>query len=159
KTIELTQGPGTGIVLDPTRPRDLFNRFWLIKAVQDIGGGNVALTLQNPSAVNPGLPNVTAPTAATRYAVTSPSVNSFADERQSIDYTMVFDNDSVASENGALTSSTGNVLSFAAVNATTDTMTVRTADLQAIAALNNNLALLVGRALEITVGPGLARAW
>src|SRR5262249_41479942 len=31
--------------------------------------------------------------------------------------------------------------------------------LQAIAALNNNLALLVGRALEITVGPGLARAW
>src|SRR6185369_5794298 len=120
KTIELTEGPGTGVILDANSPSDLFNRFWLILAVQDLGNGKTVLTLQNPSAVNPSLANVTAPvTGQTKFAVTNLSVNFFADEKKSIDYTMVFDNDSVANENGALTSSTGNVLSFTPVNGTT----------------------------------------
>jgi len=61
KTFELTQGPGTGVVLDAGRPRDLFDRFWLILDVQDLGGGLVKLKLQNPTLVNPSLANVTAP--------------------------------------------------------------------------------------------------
>ena len=39
KTIELTKGPGTDVILDATRPRDLYDRFWLIKQIIDIGGG------------------------------------------------------------------------------------------------------------------------
>ena len=31
--MELSQGPGTDVVLDPTRPEDLFNRFWLIEKI------------------------------------------------------------------------------------------------------------------------------
>src|SRR5207247_4167780 len=86
KTIELTEGPGTGVLLDPSSPRDLFNRFWVILDVVDLGGGLVKLKLQNPSAVDPSQPNVTKPTSATKYAVTSLSVNFFADEKKSIDY-------------------------------------------------------------------------
>jgi|GEM_PF-6918000 len=159
KTIELTQGPGTGIVLDPSDPYSLFNRFWLINGVTDLGNGQVQLTLQNPTRVDPSQPNVTAPTSATKYAVTSLSKNFFDDPRKDINFLMVFDNDSVASENGALTSSTGNVLSFAPVSGATDQMTVNTVDLQAIQSINNNLNLLIGRTLNISVGPGLGRTW
>ena len=30
KTLELSKGPGTGVILDPSRPQDVFDRFWLI---------------------------------------------------------------------------------------------------------------------------------
>ncbi len=55
KTFELTEGPGTGVVLDAGRPRDLFDRFWLIKEVQDVVGDSSSklLKLQNPTAVDP----------------------------------------------------------------------------------------------------------
>ena len=121
--------------------------------------GNVRLTLQNPSTVDPGLPNVTAPDATTEYAITSLSINFFADERKQVDYLFVFDEDSVADDTGALTSADGAVLDFAA--GATDTMTVDTAALQAVARLSNltDLSALAGRRLEITVGPGTGRAW
>jgi Ca2+-binding RTX toxin-like protein len=159
KTIELTKGPGTGVILDPTRPLDLFDRFWLITAVQDLGNGNTKLTLQNPSMVDPGQPNVTAPNSTSEFAVTSLSVNFFADEKQQVDYTFVFDEDSVADDSGALTSADGNVIGFAPVNGMTDTMTVETQDLLALGLPNNDPNILVGRKIEITVGPGLGRVW
>src|SRR5205807_1955927 len=119
----------------------------------------VQLKLQNPTAVDPRQPNVTAPTSATKYAVTSLSVNFFADPRTDINFMMVFDNDSVADDMGALSSSTGGVLSFAPVSGATDQMTVNTADLQAIQSINNDLSQLIGRMIDVTVGPGLGRTW
>jgi hypothetical protein len=117
--------------------------------------------LQNPSIVDPGLSNVMAPTAASEYAVTSLSINFFADEREQVDFAMVFDEDSVADDEGALTSSDGNVLAFTPGNDTTDLMTVETGDLLAVARVLgfNDLSSLVGSRLEITVGPGLTRTW
>ena len=47
-TLEMTQGPGTGIVLDPALPLNLYDRFWLILDAHDNGDGTTLLTLQNP---------------------------------------------------------------------------------------------------------------
>src|SRR5205823_803981 len=80
KTIELTQGPGTGVLLDVNKPRDLFDRFWMITDVQTIAGdsAHMKLVLQNPSQVDPSLLRSTAssstsagtqPTTATKYAI------------------------------------------------------------------------------------------
>ncbi len=104
KTLELTKGPGTGIVLDPLQPRNLYDRFWLITALVDIGGGKTQLTLQNPSQVDPGNLAVIAPDSTTSFAVTSLSINFFADERQQVDYMFVYDQASVADKTGAMTS-------------------------------------------------------
>ncbi|WP_283806368.1 LEPR-XLL domain-containing protein [Bradyrhizobium sp. cf659] len=161
KTLELTQGPGTGVVLDPSRPRDLFDRFWLIKAVDTIAGdpAHMRLKLQNPSAVDPASPSVTAPSVLSKYAITNLSPNFFADEREQVDFTTVFDEDSVADDTGRLTSADGNVLGY---DAAANTMTVETADLQALAkllAIPNLETGLVGRTLQVTVGPGLDRVW
>jgi hypothetical protein len=159
KTIELTKGPGTDVILDPTRPRDLFDRFWLITQIIDIGGGKSQLKLQNPTMVDPGQPNVTAPTTATEFAITSLSVNFFVDERTSVDYTTVFDQDSVANDTGTLTSSDGNVLSFTPSGGATETMTIQTSDLQHLDLPNNDFNNLVGKTIEITIGPGKGRKW
>jgi outer membrane protein OmpA-like peptidoglycan-associated protein/Ca2+-binding RTX toxin-like protein len=178
KTLELSQGPGTDVMLDPTRPEDLFNRFWLIekidvKVVGDpddkVNGqtdDQVELTLRNPSTVDPDQldPEAAVPTEDTSWAVTSLSVNFFADEREQVDYMFVFDDDSVANDKGALTSSDGAVQSFIESNGspdTLDTMVVETGALQAVAKLDDikELNLLKERRLEITVGPGLDRAW
>src|SRR5262249_46183952 len=133
KTLELSKGPGTGVILDPSRPRDLFDRFWLINNLVDLNNGNVQLTLQNPSTVDPAQPNVTAPDATTEYAITGLSINFFADERKQVDYLFVFDEDSVADDTGALTSADGAVLDFTA--GSPDVMTVDTSALQAVAKL------------------------
>ena len=54
----------------------------------------------------------TAPTSATKYAITSLSANFFAKETEQIDYLFVFDDDSVGDDNGALTSADGVVREF-----------------------------------------------
>ena len=163
KTFELTEGPGTGVVLDAGRPRDLFDRFWLIKEVQDVVGDSSSklLKLQNPTAVDPTLPNVIAPTTASKFAITNLSVNFFADERTQVDYTTVFDEDSVANDKGRLTSADGNVLAFQAVDGTTDKMTVETGDLLALNTLlgYQDFAWMTGKTLTVTVGPGIDRTW
>ncbi|MCH5375611.1 MAG: hypothetical protein JJ992_16695, partial [Planctomycetes bacterium] len=159
KTIEMSSGPGTGVVLDPRRPEDLFDRFWLIVGVEDLLNGNVRFTLQNPSLVDPGQSDVTAPDTTSKYAITSLSLNFFADEREQVDYLFVYDDDSVADDEGALTSADGVVRSFAA--GAPATMQVETAALQAVAKLadTNDLQTLVNRRIEITVGPGQGRSW
>jgi Ca2+-binding RTX toxin-like protein len=160
-TLELSSGPGTGVVLDATRPGDLFDRFWLIVEIDDtVGGGEVELTLQNPSLVDPSLTNVIAPTVETEFAITSLSVNFFADEREQIDFLFVYDNDSVANDVGTLTSSDGAVQSF---DAGTNTMIVETSALQAVAKQidpdSTDINLLLGLDLDITVGPGVGRSF
>src|SRR4029077_13191046 len=77
KTIELSTGPGTGVVLDPAFPQNLFDRFWVITdlVVQVVGNPDtqangekndlVVLTVLNPSVVDPSLPAVTAPLPGT----------------------------------------------------------------------------------------------
>ena len=168
KTLELSSGPGTGVVLDSNRPEDVFDRFWLINDIVALGNGNVRLTLQNPSLVNPSLTSVvTAPQTASsltpsKYAITSLSVNFFADEREQIDYLFMFDDDSVANDDGALTSADGVVRSFTPAVGTTETMVVETAALQAVANLSVTpigIGDLVNRRIEISVGPGQGRAW
>src|SRR5688500_7393374 len=157
KTVELTEGPGTGVILDASRPRDLFNRFWLIVSYTVVGD-KVVLTLQNPTMVDPGLQNVTPPDGTTKFAITNLSINFFADEKEQVDYTFVYDNDSVANGSGARTSATGNVLNYNA-GGSADSLVVETQDLLAIGLTGNNLNLLLGRTLEITVGAGLFRVW
>ena len=61
-------------------------------------------------------------------------MNFFADEREQVDYLFVFDDDSVANDDGALTSADG-VGARLHAGAATDTMTVETAALQAVAKL------------------------
>src|SRR5262249_12060689 len=100
KTLEMTKGPGTGVVLDLARPGDRFDRFWLITAVNNLGNSQTVLSLQNPSLVDPGLANVTAPTSASEYAITSLSVNFFAAEKDQVDFSNVFDQDSIANNQG-----------------------------------------------------------
>ena len=177
RTLELSEGPGTGVVLDPLRPEDKFDRFWLINKVVPIVDGDsdstndlVELTLQNPSLVDPGKMNVTAPAAGTTtYAITSLSVNFFADEREQVEYLFVFDEDSVANDKGRLTSSDGAVQSFTPSLGSTESMVVETSALQAVLKLDavtvedqTNVNRLVGRRLEITVADdvaGIGRAW
>ncbi|CAM5793933.1 LEPR-XLL domain-containing protein [Rhizobacter fulvus] len=155
KTLELSSGPGTGVVLDPSRPDDRFDRFWQITELTEIGGGLVRLKLLNPSIVNPGTANVTAPTTDSQYAITSLSANFFAKESEQVDYLFVYDNDSVANENGALSSADGVVRGFDAANLK---LLVEAAALDAVAKLDPG-APLVGRRIEISVGPGLGRSW
>ena len=148
--------------LDSSRPSDRFDRFWLITAVQVGVPGNsnlVRLTLKNPTAVDPTLPNVTAPNAQSEYAITSLSANFFADEREQVDYLYMFDNDSVANDQGVLTSSDGAVLAF---DGNTSTMQVETTALQAVVDLiGTDFAGLVTQhqRLEITIGSGVGSAW
>ncbi|MBI3896328.1 MAG: hypothetical protein HY313_10415 [Acidobacteria bacterium] len=160
KTLQLTEGPGTGVVRDPSRPQELFNRFWLITAVQDIAGdpAHKKLTLQNPSVIDPASAGMTAPTAASKYAITALSVNFFADERQEVDLATIYDEDSVANDVGRLTSADGAVLAF---DATTNKMTVAGDDLQAVRKLLGlaDVSQLVGRSLTVTVGPGVGATW
>ena len=161
KTLEMSKGPGTDIVLDLNRPEDKFDRFWRITKVEEAFEGDpnrVRLTLQNPTAVDPTQPNVTAPTSDSEYAITSLSVNFFADEREQVDYLFVYDTDSVAHDQGALTSADGVVLGF---DALTSQMTVETSALQRTAILLGlgDIEELKDRKLEITVGPGLGRLY
>jgi hypothetical protein len=161
KTLEMTKGPGVGVVLDATRPRDLYDRFWLITALE-VDGDEVTLSLQNPSAVNPavlgaaGTPVAWTDDQPVEYAITSLSVNFFADEREQIDYLFVFDEDSVADDVGALTSSDGSVRAFAGTQMTVETSALlRTLDLLGL----SDIADLEGLSIEITVGPGVGRKW
>ena len=165
KTLQMSGGPGTGIVLDPNRPRDKFDRFWLITSLEllpDDGEPStpelVRLVLQNPTAVDPTQPNVTAPDATSEYAITSQSLNFFADEREQVDYMFVYDTDSVADDVGALTSMDGYVLGFDAV---TSKMTVETSALQRVATLLKltTLQQLEGLQLTVTVGPGTGHVY
>ena len=160
KTLEMSKGEGTDVVLDPNRPEDKFDRFWLIRRVEmvpDDADPNtpqlVTLTLSNPAAVDPTQPNVTPPDTNSEYAITSLSVNFFADEREQVDYLFVYDNESVADDVGALTSADGVVRGF---DAFTGTMTVETSALQRTAELLGlgDLQQLEGRQLTVTVGPG-----
>jgi len=160
KTLELTKGPGTGIVLDPTQPRNLYDRFWLITEVHDQGDGTTLLTLQNPSQVDTSNSAVTAPNGTTSYAITSLSINFFADERRQVDTMFVYDQGSVADKTGRLTSSDGMVLGFTASLGATETMTLASVDLEAAAkAFTHGTDDLVGHTLRITAGPGLDRTW
>jgi Ca2+-binding RTX toxin-like protein len=166
KTVEMTKGNGVGAVLDPNRPRDFFDRFWLITAVNAAGvpisdatsdDTPIQLLLKNPSAVDPTLLNSQdVPDADSEYAITGLSVNFFADEREQVDYLFVYDEDSVADDVGALTSADGVVLGYSA-----GSMVVERSALQrAIALLGlTDLDQLAGRKLEITVGPGTGRSW
>lgn len=164
KTLEMSKGAGTDVVLDPSRPDDKFDRFWLIVAlveVTDEAPGDpqlVTLTLQNPTAVDPTQPNVTAPDSSSEYAITSLSVNFFADEREQIDYLFVYDDDSVADDTGSLTSADGVVRGF---DSLTSTMVVDTSALQAVAELLGvqELQQLEGLKLTITVGPGTGHVY
>src|SRR5205823_1910394 len=90
-TLEMSKGNGTGVVLDPARPRELFDRFWLISAI-DTSGANKILTLQNPSQVDVGTLAASAvPNGSSEYAITSLSVNFFVDESTQVDYMFVQD--------------------------------------------------------------------
>lgn len=164
KTLELSEGNGTGVVLDPARPDDLFNRFWLIDQVtENADGTTITLKLQNPSIVNPAVLGGSAqPNSSTKYAITSLSVNFFAREVEQIDYLFVFENHNVSNDTGALTSSDGVVRDFDVDVATsTTTMKVELGALQAVTRLvgSTEVADLIGRRIEITVGPGLGRSW
>ncbi|HET9220026.1 MAG TPA: hypothetical protein VFR18_23810 [Terriglobia bacterium] len=161
KTLEMTKGPGVGVVLDANRPRDLYDRFWLITALE-VDGDEVTLSLQNPSAVNPavlgaaGTPVAWTDEQPVEFAITSLSVNFFADEREQIDYLFVFDEDSVADDVGALTSSDGSVRAFAGTQMTVETSALlRTLDLLGLSDVDD----LEGLSIEITVGPGVGRKW
>jgi hypothetical protein len=163
KTLELSSGPGTGVVLDLADPENLFDRFWQILELVALTGANadkVELTLLNPSIVDPFALGVAAqPTTATKYAITSLSANFFAKESEQVDYLFVFDDQSVANDSGALTSSDGAVRGF--TPGTPAIMLVETSALQAVAKLadTTDLQTLVNRRIEITVGPGQGRSW
>ncbi len=187
KTLEVSSGPGAGTVIDPSRPNDLYNRFWQILDLEDgATEGQVKLKLLNPSAVDPdklfdpdnlfvnGVPTPspdfarpTPGTTGTKYAITSLSANFFAREVDQVDYLFMFDNDSVGNDTGAFTSADGVVRQFTAdsVDATKATMRVELGSLIAVARLLANrsdaslLNDLIGRNLEITVGPGEGRTW
>ena len=157
KTLEMTVGAGTAVVIDANRPRDLFDRFWLITSVTKTTDGKVTLGLKNPSQIDPGkLPDGSAPTSSSEYAITSLSMNFFADEREQVDYLFVYDQDSVANDVGALTSSDGAVIGF-----TNNQMTVELAALQRAAKLLglSSVDELAGKTIEITVGDGVGRSW
>jgi Ca2+-binding RTX toxin-like protein/outer membrane protein OmpA-like peptidoglycan-associated protein len=165
KTLQMSKGPGTAIVLDPNRPNDTFDRFWLITSLEVLPDDDdpstpqlVTLVLQNPTAVDPTQPNVTAPDSTSEYAITSQSLNFFADEREQVDYMFVYDSDSVADDVGALTSMDGYVLGFVAA---TGTMTVETSALQRVAKLLGLAELddLADLELTITVGPGTGHVY
>jgi Ca2+-binding RTX toxin-like protein/outer membrane protein OmpA-like peptidoglycan-associated protein len=178
KTLEVSSGPGAGTVIDPSRPDDLYNRFWQILDLEDgATPDQVKLKLLNPSAVDPDKlfdpkhldaprPLFARPTDVTKYAITSLSANFFAREVDQVDYLFMFDNDSVANDKGALTSADGVVRKFTPVTGTTATMQVELSSLIAVARLVANTSgtvdvgsLLVGKTIEITVGPGLGRSW
>src|SRR4029079_1398405 len=136
-------------VIDPSRPDELFDRFWQILDIQQAGtAAEVKLKLLNPSIVNPDKlydpdnlaapsPTFGRPTTDTKYAITALSANFFAREVDQIDYLFMFDNDSVGNDNGAFTSADGVVRQFAPdlVDATKATMQVEFGSLVAVAKL------------------------
>jgi Ca2+-binding RTX toxin-like protein len=108
RTIEMSGGPGTGVVLDPSRPADLFDRFWLIQDIEPVAGDDSLreLTLQNPTQIDPdALAAEDVPTSDSEYAITRLSANFFVDEPSQVDTMFVHDDDSPADSRGVLTSS------------------------------------------------------
>ncbi len=106
-TVEMSKGQGVDVVLDPTRPKEKFDRFWLITAIDPVVGDpdHMALTLQNPSQLNvSALAPSAVPNSNSEYAITSLSVNFFVDEKTQVDYMFVHDEDSPADSTGVLTS-------------------------------------------------------
>src|SRR5262249_31708868 len=183
KTLEVSRGPGAGTVIDPSRPADLYNRFWqildVLPADNDPTNQQVKLKLLNPSAVDPDKlfdpkhldapsPVFARPTTATEYAITSLSANFFARAVDQVAYRFMFDNDSVGDDTGALTSADGVVRKFTPADDTTSTpatMQVELSSLIAVARLIANTSGAVDvqslklKTIEITVGPGLGRSW
>jgi Ca2+-binding RTX toxin-like protein len=102
KTLQLTEGPGTGLVLDPSDPRNLYDRVWMIISATVQTNGTTLLELQNPTQINPG--SLVLPTTQSKYAITNMSQNFFADEKTQVDLAMILDGDSVANTSGAMTS-------------------------------------------------------
>ncbi len=104
-TIEMSRGPGVDVILNPDRPDDKFDRFWLIEGVQsDLGTGETELTLRNPSQVDPGKLGATdVPDTSSEYAITALSANFFVDETAQVDFMFVHDEDSPADSRGVLT--------------------------------------------------------
>jgi Ca2+-binding RTX toxin-like protein/outer membrane protein OmpA-like peptidoglycan-associated protein len=188
KTLEVSSGPGAGTVIDPSRPDDLYNRFWQILDILPVADSlQVKLKLLNPSAVDPDKlydpadlaanplaspdPAFARPTTATKYAITALSANFFAREVDQIDYLFMFDNDSVGNDTGTFTSADGVVRQFTPASdatptpATPATMQVELSSLIAVARLFAqrsdavDVQTLVNSTIEITVGPGLGRSW
>jgi Ca2+-binding RTX toxin-like protein len=108
RTLEMSRGPGTGAVLDPERPDDVFDRIWLIEDIKEIGGdpAHRILILENPTLIDPrALAATDVPTPESEYAITSLSLNFFVDEDDQIDVMFVHDEDSPADSHGVLTAS------------------------------------------------------
>ena len=106
-TIEMARGQGLGVVLNPDRPNEVFDRFWLINAitVDPLDSSQRVLELQNPSQVDPGaLDSTDIPNSASEYAITALSANFFVDEKTQVDVVFVHDEDSPADSSGTLTS-------------------------------------------------------
>jgi Ca2+-binding RTX toxin-like protein len=106
-TLEMSRGQGVDLVLDPERPDDKFDRFWLIQDVSphDTNADWSVLELHNPSQVNPAdLAPSDVPDADSEYAVTTLSANFFVDETTQVDFLFVHDEDSPADSHGVLTS-------------------------------------------------------
>ncbi|HSW25431.1 MAG TPA: hypothetical protein VLJ62_21910 [Burkholderiaceae bacterium] len=102
RTLEITSGPGTDLVLNASRPGDLFDRFWMIESVTVGANGKTTLGLRNPSSVDSS--RVAAPTSASLYAISRLSTNFFVSEPRQVDMLNVFDDDSVGDKVGQLTS-------------------------------------------------------
>jgi Ca2+-binding RTX toxin-like protein len=163
KTLQIASGPGTGVVLNPLDPKNLYDRFWQILALTPLTGADadkVELKLLNPSIVDPAVIGVPAQPVAgtTKYAITSLSLNFFAKESEQVDYLFMYDDQSVGNDSGALTSADGVVRAF---DAATSQMQVETAALQAVINLAglNDIQALINRRLEISIGDGLGRSW
>ena len=116
-TIEMARGQGLGVVLNPARPNEVFDRFWLIEGYT-VQGDLVVLELKNPSQIDPStLAPTNVPTAdpagrslvdiagepAQAYAITALSANFFVEETVQVDVVFVNDQDSLADSSGVLT--------------------------------------------------------
>jgi Ca2+-binding RTX toxin-like protein len=112
-TVEMSEGRGTDVVLDATRPNEKFDRFWLITDVGLDQSGKTILSLQNPSQIKASaLAATDVPRGdilgtpadeSSKYAITRLSVNFFVDERTQVDFMFVHDEDSPADSSGVLT--------------------------------------------------------
>ncbi|MGA8049240.1 MAG: calcium-binding protein [Burkholderiales bacterium] len=120
-TVEMARGEGVGVVLNPERPFEAFDRFWLIEAITvDPNDSDLRiLELKNPSQIDPSTLAASAvPVAdpsggpltdlsgdpAQAYAITALSANFFVEETVQVDVMFVNDQDSLADSSGVLTS-------------------------------------------------------
>jgi Ca2+-binding RTX toxin-like protein len=122
-TIEMARGHGVGVQLNPDRPQEAYDRFWLIEDINPGPTGDLRiLTLKNPSQVDPSaLPTGSTPIAdpsdesfvdlvadgddpTQAYAITALSANFFVEETVQVDFVFVNDQDSPADSSGVLTS-------------------------------------------------------